>query len=152
MTSVSRGILATGNGEDLRNTPPSMDDVLGISEMLDRQPKNDNGQNRGPKQDDDSYRPTHDAGLASGTEAGYRQGYRAGFLDGYKLRNPARERAATLDKTRVESNKTVTKSVTRLRGLPCAHCGRPTYSDELECASCGTPKSHLVRDRLAKAK
>ena len=141
MTSVSRGILATGNGEDLRNTPPSMDDVLGISEMLDHQPKND-----------DSYRPTHEPGLASGIEAGYRQGYRAGFLDGYKLRNPARERAGTLDKTRVESNKTATKSVTRLRGLPCAHCGRPTYSDELECASCGTPKAHLVRDRLAKGK
>ena len=153
MTSVSRTILATANGEgQLRNTPPKMDDVLNISEMLDLQPKNEHGQNRGPTQNYDSYESAYEAGLASGREAGYGQGYRAGFLDGYKLRNPAREKAATPHRTTAESNKSTAKSVTRLRGLPCAHCGRPTYNDELECASCGTPKVHPVRDRLARGK
>lgn len=150
MTSVSRGILASANSErQFRNAPPEMDAVPDISGMLDLEPKTDNGLNRRPKQSDDSYQSAYEAGLASGREAGYRQGYRAGFQDGYKLRNPLSETAATPDKTPVESNKTVAKSVTRLRGLPCAHCGRTTYSDELECPSCGTPKAHAVRDRVA---
>jgi ribosomal protein L37E len=129
-----------------------MDDVLGISEMLDHQPKNDIGRDHETKHSDDAYQSAYEAGLASGREAGYRQGYRVGFLDGYKLENPARTTAATPDKTTVESNKAVAKTVTRLRGLPCARCGRTTYSDELECPSCGTPKAHPIRESLAKGR
>src|ERR1700740_609689 len=151
LASVSRGILVTANGEGrLRNTPPSIEDVLGISEMLDHQPTDDNGHSHGPKHSDDAHQSAYEAGLTSGREVGYRQGYRAGFLAGYKLKNPVPATAATPDKTTVESNKTVGKSVTRLRGLPCAHCGRTTYSDELECPSCGTPKAHPAVERLAK--
>jgi len=152
MTSLSRRVLAAANGEGhlTRNAPPNKDDVLGISEMLDHQPKNDNGHDHGPERGEDPYQSAYDAGLASAREAGYRQGYREGFSDGYKfrLRNPLQETTATPDKSTVESKKTAAKTVTRLRGLPCANCGHSTYSDELECPSCGTPKAHAVSESL----
>jgi len=145
LTSIWRGLLAAAEGaEQPRNTMPNVDDVLGISE------KNDNGHDPGSKRGEDSYQSTYEAGLASGREADYRQGYREGFLDGYKLRNPVRGPAATLDKSAVGSNKTTAKSVIRLRGLPCANCGQSSYTDELDCPGCGTPKARTVGEKIAK--
>src|SRR5215472_1536903 len=153
MTSVSRGAFATNNGEgQLRNTPPNMDDVLGVSEMLGNQPNNDNGHNHGPNHSEGSYQSAYEAGLANGREAGCRQGYREGFLDGYKVRNSVRAIAPTPDKMKIGSNKAAAKSVTRLRGLPCANCGRTTYSDELECSGCGTSKADAAREKVARAR
>jgi flagellar biosynthesis/type III secretory pathway protein FliH len=149
LVSMWRELLAAAKGgEQLRNPPSNVD--LGISEMLDHQPKNKSSYDHGPKRSEDSSQSTYEAGLASGREAGYQQGYREGFWDGCNLRNPVQEMAATPDKSTVGSKKTRAKSMTRLRGLPCANCGRSTYSDELECPGCGTPKARNQREACKK--
>ena len=146
LVSIWRGLLsaAAKGGEQLTGTPPNMNDVLGISE------KNDKGEDHGLNHSEDSKQQVYETGLVGGIEAGYRQGYREGFLDGYKLRNAVRRASATADKPIVRSNKAAVKIGIRLRGLPCANCGRSSYTDEQECPGCGIPKAHPVKEKAAK--
>ena len=140
LVSIWRGLLAAAKGgEQLRDTQPNKD-LPGISERSNRQPTHDNGNSHGAKRSDDSCESAHETD-PGGREAGYRQGYREGFQDGYKLRNSVQGTPATADKSTAGSNKTAARSMVRLRGLPCPNCGHSTYSDELVCPACGTPKA-----------
>ena len=74
------------------------------------------------------YQASYQAGYASGREAGFRQGYQAGYGDGRgqvtsNAPAAAEKHAAGIPKT-------------RLFGLPCRHCGRFFFSDELQCPYC----------------
>ena len=77
------------------------------------------------------YQASYQAGYASGREAGFRQGYQAGYGDGdgQVISNApaaAEKHAAGIPKT-------------RLFGLPCSHCRRLFFSDEVRCPYCKQP-------------
>jgi hypothetical protein len=127
-----------------------MTEGITVSEMLEQQPSNGNGRIHMLQQREDAYQAAYEAGLASGKEVGYRRGYRDGFSDCYKLANPAPSAAASPGKsTSVSgaSKKTAENRASRLRGLPCANCGCSSFSDEVQCPRCGTPKIAAVGDQ-----
>ena len=124
-----------------------MTEAISVSEKLDQEPNNGNGHIHTLKQREDSYQSAYEAGLASGKEAGYRRGYREGFSDCCKLGNPARKAAATSHTSTGASKKAAANCASRLRGLPCANCGCSSYSDEVQCPCCGTPKARVVGEQ-----
>jgi len=127
-----------------------MTEAISVSEMLDQQPSNGNGRIDTLQQREDAYQAAYEAGFASGKEAGYRRGYRDGFSDCYKLANPAPRAAARPVKSTSTfggSKKTAENRTSRLRGLPCANCGCSSFSDEVQCPRCGTPKISAVGEQ-----
>ena len=122
-------------------------EATNVSDRLDQQHDVGNGHIHMVKQREDPYQLAYDAGLASGKEEGYRRGYQEGFSDCYKLGNPVRGAAATPETTTDASKKTASNRASRLRGLPCANCGFPSYIDEVQCLRCGTPKKAAVGEQ-----
>jgi hypothetical protein len=124
-----------------------MTKATSVPKKLDQEPNNGNGHIHTPKQREDSYRSAYEAGLASGKEAGYRRGYREGFSDCCQLGNPASGAAATSQTSTGASKQAAAKCGIRLRGLPCANCGCASYSDEVQCPCCKTPKARAVGEQ-----
>jgi len=124
-----------------------MTEATNVSGMLDRQLGVGNGHSHAVTQREDSYQSAYEAGLARGKEEGYRRGYREGFSDCYKLSKSTRGTAATAETTTEASKKTASNRASRLRGLPCANCGSPSYSDEVQCPRCGTPREAAVGEQ-----
>jgi hypothetical protein len=140
--TISPDLRAAANDEvELKKISMDTNEAIAVSEMVDRQPNNDNGHILTLKRRDVSYQSAYEAGLASGKEVGYQRGYREGFSDGCKLGNPASGTTATADMPIAVSKKSADKRASRLRGLPCANCGCASYSDEAQCPCCGTPKA-----------
>ena len=123
-----------------------MTKTISVSEVLDQQPNNGNGHIHTLKRGEEAYKSAYEAGLAKGKEEGYRRGYREGFADCIKFGNPARIATATPDTPRDMSKETAANRA-RLRGLPCANCGCPSYSDEMKCPRCGTAKAATVGEQ-----
>ena len=123
-----------------------MTKTIRVSEMLDQQPNNGNGHIRTLKQVEDLYKSAYEAGLARGKEEGYRRGYREGFADCIKFGNPASIAIAMPNKP-TDTSKEAAANRARLKGLPCANCGCPSYSDEMKCPRCGTPKAATVGEQ-----
>jgi hypothetical protein len=145
---TSQEPLALPQGKSqLRKNPMDMTEAISVSEKLDQEPNNGNGHIHTLKQREDSYQSAYEAGLASGKEAGYRRGYREGFSDCCKLGNPARGAAATSHTSTGASKKAAANCASRLRGLPCANCGCSSYSDEVQCPCCGTPRALAVGEQ-----
>lgn len=114
-----------------------------VSEILDKQLNNGNGQIHALQQSEDSYQAAYEAGLASGKEEGYRRGYREGFADCIEFGNSGLN--ATLIRVAAANvSKEAVANRARLRGLPCANCGCPIYSDQVKCPRCGNPKAATV--------
>jgi hypothetical protein len=120
-----------------------MTKTIRVSEMLDKQLNNGKGHIHALQQDEDSYKAAYEAGLANGKEEGYRRGYREGFADSIAFRDPAPGAAVPPD-TPTDTSKKAPANRARLRGLPCADCGCPSYSDETKCPRCGTSKTSMV--------
>jgi hypothetical protein len=128
------------------NPLSNANDVVATSDMGDRDLNRDDAVHT-LERAENSFQSVYEAGLAKSTEAGYRRGYREGFSDGYQSGYAQAMAVAPRDTPAVELNKTGAKSVTRLRGLPCANCGRSSYTDELQCPGCGAPKVRAFADR-----
>ena len=124
-----------------------MIEEIRVPKKLDQEPHNGNGHIHTLKQREDSYQAAYEAGLTSGKEAGYRRGYREGFSDCCQLGNPAHGAAATSHTSPDASGKAAANCATRLRGLPCANCGCGSYSDEVQCPCCKTPKARAVGEQ-----
>ena len=75
------------------------------------------------------YQASYQAGYASGREAGFRQGYQAGYGD-------SRDQGTSSVPAAAEKHAAIPK--TRLFGLPCSHCRRLFFSDEVRCPYCKT--------------
>jgi hypothetical protein len=120
-----------------------------ISKVRDQQPNNGDEHIPTVQQREDSYNSAYEAGVASGKEEGYRQGYREGFADCIKFGNPAPGAADTRDTSNCGSRETAGSDASRLRGLPCAKCGCPSYSNEVQCPRCRTQKVAAVGKQLA---
>jgi flagellar biosynthesis/type III secretory pathway protein FliH len=115
--------------------------ALNVSEISDQKPHNGNGHIGASKQREESHQSAYEAGLAKGKEEGYRRGYREGFADCIKLDiHPRRAASAPAPASTSTLEATAANSSTRLKGLPCSICGCPSYSDEVQCPSCKTPK------------
>jgi hypothetical protein len=112
--------------------------AISDSEILDQEPNNGDENIRTLKRRGNSYQSAYKAGLASGKEQGYRRGYREGFTDCIKLDNPTRNLSAMRSMSAGASKKAAGSNAIRLKGLPCANCGCPSYSDEVKCTRCGT--------------
>jgi hypothetical protein len=125
----------------------NMTEAKRVSEKLDQQPNNGNGHIHILKPREDSYQLAYETGLASGKEAGYRRGYREGFSDCSQLGNPAREANATSQTSTGASKEAAAKCAIRLRGLPCENCGCGSYSDEVQCPCCKTPRALAVGEQ-----
>jgi hypothetical protein len=121
-----------------------MTEATSISEKLDQEPNNGNGHIHTLKQREDSSQSAYEAGLASGNEAGYRRGYRNGFSDHSKLGDPAHGAAAPLPTSIGAFKEAAANRAIRLRRLPCANCGCASYTDEVQCPCCETPKARAV--------
>jgi hypothetical protein len=134
-----------------RKNPMDMTEAISVSGMLDQQPNNGNGHIHTLNPHQDSYQSGYDAGMTVGKEEGYRRGYREGFSDGFKLGNPTHGAASIPDASKGASKKTVADRASRLRGLPCANCGCSSYSDEVQCPGCGTPKVRAVGEQSTAA-
>jgi hypothetical protein len=127
-----------------RKNPMNMTEAISVSEKPNQEPNNGYWPIHALKQPEYSYQSAYEAGLARGKQAGYRLGYREGFSDGSELRNPASGAAATSHASKGAPKERVGNCAIRLRGLPCANCGCVSYSDEVQCPRCGTPKSRAV--------
>jgi hypothetical protein len=134
-----------------RKNPMNMTEAISVSERSNQEPNNGYRPIHALKQPEDSYHSAFEAGLARGKEAGYRLGYREGFSDGSELRNPASGAAVTSHASKGAPKETVGNCAIRLRGLPCANCGCVSYSDEVQCPRCGTPKSRSVGEKSKAA-
>jgi len=129
----------------------NMTEAISVPKKLDQEPNNSNNHIHTLKQHVDSYQSAYEAGLASGKEAGYRRGYREGFSDCRQLGNPTPGAAAT-SHTSADASKVATANCAgRLRGLPCANCGCASYSDEVQCPCCKTPKGRAVGEQSKAA-
>jgi hypothetical protein len=124
----------------------SMTKTISVSEMLDKRANGGTGHIHKLKQGEDSYEAAYKAGLASGKEEGYRRGYREGFADCIEFGSHARSTTAVPD-TASDTSKKTGDNRARLRGLPCANCGCPSYSDEVKCPRCGTLKTAKVGEQ-----
>jgi hypothetical protein len=120
-----------------------------VSEMHSQRPNNGDGHILTLSLKEDSYKWAYEAGLASGREEGYQRGYREGFADCAKFGDPTPVAAETRNTSTCESRETRGERGNRLRGLPCAKCGCPSYGDESQCSRCGTPKVNAGRKQLA---
>ena len=127
----------------------NMTKARNVSEMHGQQPNNGDGHIRTLNQREDSYNLAYEAGLASGKAEGYQRGYQEGFADCIKFGNPAPGAAETRNTSTCGSRETAGHSASRLKGLPCANCGCPSYSGEVQCSRCGTHKVDTVRKELA---
>ena len=125
----------------------NMTEAISVPKKLDQEPNNGNGHIHTLKQREDSCQSAYEAGLASGKEAEYRRGYREGFSDCCQLGNPAPGAATTSHTSADASEESAANSPTRLRGLPCANCGCGSYSDEIQCPCCKTPKARAVGEQ-----
>jgi hypothetical protein len=121
-----------------------MIEEIRVPKKFDQEPNNGNGHIHTVKQHGDSYQSAYEAGLASGKEAGYRRGYREGFSDCCQLGNPASGAAATSHTSQDASEEAAADCAARLKGLPCTNCGVGSYSDEVQCPCCKTPKARAV--------
>ena len=146
-----RKSLAGPKGEGQPNAIPGANDELASSGIGDHQLNRDNGMHMFERTEG-SFQSVYDEVLAKGREAGYRQGYREGFSDGYKLGQAAAGAATALDTSAADLNKASPKCVIRLRGLPCANCGRCSYSDEPRCPGCGAAKVRAAERYPAEVK
>jgi hypothetical protein len=120
-----------------------MTKTISVPEMLDKQLRHRKGQIQVGQQGEDLYKVAYEAGLANGKEDGYRRGYREGFADCIAFRDPAAGAAVPPD-TPADTSKKTPANRARLRGLPCADCGCPSYGDETKCPRCGTSKTSMV--------
>jgi hypothetical protein len=55
--------------------------------------------------------------------------------------------AATSHTSAYASKEAAAKYAIRLRGLPCGNCGCGSYSDEVQCPCCKTPKARAVGEQ-----
>lgn len=122
----------------------NMTEAISVPKKIDQDPNYGNGHIHTLKQREDSYQSAYEAGLAGGKEAGYRRGYREGFSDCCQSGNPAPGAAATSHTSAEASEEAAATSAIRLRGLPCTNCGCGSYSDEVQCPCCKTPKARAV--------
>jgi hypothetical protein len=125
----------------------NMTEAISVPKKLDQAPNNSNGHIHTLKQRVDSYQSAYEAGLAIGKEAGYRRGYQNGFSDCCQLGNPAPGAAATSHTSADASKEPAANCASRLRGLPCVNCGCASYSDEVQCPCCKTPKAGTVGEQ-----
>jgi hypothetical protein len=130
----------------------NMTEAISVPKKLDQEPNNGNGHIHTLKRREDSCQSTYEAGLASGKEAEYRQGYREGWSDCCQLGNPAPGAAATSHTSADASEKAAANCPTRLRGFPCANCGCVSFSDEVQCPRCKTPKARAVGEQSTAVK
>jgi hypothetical protein len=122
-------------------------EAISVPKRLDQLPNKGNGHLHTLKHGEDSYQSAYEAGLAGGKEAAYRRGYREGFSDCCQLGNPAPGAAATSHTSANASEKAAANCPTQLRGFPCANCGCSSYSDEMQCPCCKTPKARAVGEQ-----
>src|SRR5258708_17052068 len=120
-----------------------MTKTVSVSEMLHQQPNKGDGHTHALTQGEDLYKSAYEAGLARGKEEGYRQGYREGFSDSIRFGKADRIAAAMPD-TPTDTSKEAAANRARLKGLPCANCGCPSYNDEMKCPRCGTAKAATI--------
>jgi hypothetical protein len=125
----------------------NMTEAISVPKKIDQEPNNGNGHIYTLKQREDSCQSAYEAGLASGKEAEYRRGYREGFSDCSQLGNPAPGAAATSHTSAEASKEAAAKCPTRLKGFPCANCGCGSFSDEVQCPCCKTPKARAVGEQ-----
>ncbi len=122
-----------------------------VPELFGEQPKNGNGNVHMLKpREDGTYLSAYQAGLAVGKEEGYRRGYREGFSDGSKLGNPTRPAAMPRFAPTMPAREPAAVGPARLRGLPCAKCRCASYTDEVKCPACGTPKASAAGNQPAE--
>lgn len=118
-----------------------------VPELFGEQLKKGNGNGNlhmlKPREDGSSL-SAYQSGLAAGMEEGYGRGYREGFSDGSKLAIPSGAAAAPRYTPTAPAIKAAMYGPRRLRGLPCSECGCASYTDEVKCPSCGTPKMGTV--------
>jgi HSP20 family molecular chaperone IbpA len=143
------------NESQLTSADLNMVEAVGVSEMVDQQPKNSNRRIHTLKHPEYTYQSAYEARWASGTIAGYPRGYREGYSDGFKLGNLVNMAAAAPDTSTVATSpaapeKAAANCKVRLRRLPCENCGGCLYSDESQCPRCGTPKTHAIGEQSAE--
>jgi hypothetical protein len=126
-----------------------INEAINASEMHERSLSNGDGHIDTSMRHENAFQSGYEAGLALGKEAGYRLGYQEGFSDCCKLGNPARAVATTPGTSTSALREPADNRVSRLKGLPCANCGCPSYSDEAQCSRCGTPKATSGRAHSA---
>ena len=125
----------------------NMTEAISVPKKLDQEPNNGNRHIYTLKQREDSCQSAYEAGLATGKEAEYRRGYREGWSDCCKLGSPAPGAAAASRTSAEASKEAAANCATRLKGFPCANCGCGSYSDEVQCPCCKTPKARAVREQ-----
>lgn len=96
-----------------------------------------------------SHESAYETGISVGKVEGFARGYQQGFSDGFRFANSSTGQAIIGSGPEAGPTRVTDKREARLRGLPCIKCGCPSYSGELQCPRCGSPKEHEGKTQSA---